>query len=183
VCKDINNMPRTRAALVSREAEPDTSLPDDVDPDTGEIVTSNSSLFEGGSSASDPAYRIVQHISTPNLQVDFNKPILCKIAAYARKPAPPGARYRGDADVLTIESRSGDRRNLIGNSVLVSELAKAYPPTDDDPTPFVGKWFRLTRLEKRRSSDGMRSYSTWEIVEIVLTDRDDVPGQISLPIA
>jgi hypothetical protein len=176
-------MARSAAARAPREAEPDTSLPEDVDPDTGEIVTSNSSLFEGGSSTSDPAYRIVQHISTPNLQVDFNRPILCKLAAYARKPAPPGARYRGDADVLTIESRSGDRRNLIGNSVLVSELAKAYPPTDTDPTPFVGRWFRLTRLEKRRSSDGMRSYSTWEIVEIALTDRDDVPGQISLPLA
>jgi len=175
-------MAKSVAALAPREPPPEPALPDDVDPDTGEIVTSNSSLFEGGSTT-DRDYRIVQHISTPNLQVDVNRPILCRIAAYARKPAPPGARFRGDADVLTIESRSGDRRNLIGNSVLVSELAKAYPPTETNPTPFVGRWYRLTRLEKRRSSDGMRSYSTWEIVEIALIDRDDVPGQLSLPTA
>jgi hypothetical protein len=102
------------------------------------------------------AYVIRRRITVPVLPFPVGAVYVFRILEAIHLSAVEDTKY-GPAHVCMVESPSGEVRVLIANTVLQSELDRAFP--DDG---YVGAWFEVTKMPRREG----KNYADFSIVEI-----------------
>ena len=105
-------------------------------------------------------FEIARHVSVPMLEVPAGMSFIAQLADAVRVlPKIEGVRskMKGDHFASTIIAPNGEARLLTWSAVFKSEMEKFYPEGE-----YVGKWFRITKIDPKPGKD----YWTFAIQEL-----------------
>lgn len=147
-----------------RRAAPRQTARDEPDHDeeTGEVTNNDNAVVVRGDFGlvETGEFEVVRHVSVPMLEVPAGAMFIARMVDKMRVLKPlDGVKpeFPGDHIASTIEATTGAVRLFTWSSVFKSEMERDYPNDS-----YVGKWFQITKLPKKRG----KRYFAFAISEV-----------------